>query len=93
MSYFFGRNCKSNMSHRKFGDVDGNKSFWKARYVTMSIDISPKGLRDISRSLHMEQGLLRFYTMRVKTSADRLPCKNYLNIYKHVGLDNKVSNL
>lgn len=67
---------------RRFADVHGKKSFWDARFVTVSLDISPQGLEEVSRMLQSEDALLRHYNIRVKTTAsDYIEARNYKNPY------------
>mmetsp|Transcript_17254 Transcript_17254/g.28850 ORF Transcript_17254/g.28850 Transcript_17254/m.28850 type:complete len:151 (-) Transcript_17254:189-641(-) len=64
-------------AHRRFADAEGKKSFWSGRYVTVSMDISPQGLVELNRLHKSEEGILNIYTMKAKTSADRLETRNY----------------
>lgn len=62
--------------------MDGRKSFWSARYVTISMDISPKGLNEVNKVLATEDCVIRTFTMKKTTMADRLETKNYKMPFK-----------
>jgi hypothetical protein len=58
-------------------DYWGNKSFWNARYVTVSLDLSPKQMIEITDSLKEEEPVMRVFVHKIRTAADRLETKTY----------------
>ena len=49
--------------------------------MTVTFDVSPKGLVEVERMLRNEEGVLRFFSLKVKASTDRLEAKNFKNPY------------
>jgi Ribosomal protein S6 len=70
---------------RKYPTTDGTRYFWDARYITTSFDASPKVLVETERLLRTEEGILRFFTIRGKTSIERCRGNSYRNPYLSVG--------
>lgn len=61
--------------------TDGSRYFWEARYVSTTFDASPKCLIEIDRMLRNEEGVLRAFTVKHKSSLFRCSSKNYKNPY------------
>ena len=69
---------------RRYADAEGKKSFWDARYVTLSLDISPRGLAEVNKVLATEDCVIRSFTMKKSTMADRLETRGYKMPFKNL---------
>jgi ribosomal protein S6 len=72
-------------ARRKYASVDGTRHFWDARYVSSYFDASPKTLVEVERLLKNEEGVLRYFTVKKETGADRVRGGNYKNIFNSPG--------
>jgi hypothetical protein len=66
---------------RQYPTTDGTRYFWEARYVSTYFDASPKVLKEVERLLRNEEAILRFFTVKKTTAADRVRGYNYRNPY------------
>ena len=64
--------------------MDGTRYFWEARFVTTTFDASPTALVEIDRVMRNEEGVLRTFTVKLKSGLDRSRCANYKNPYLNV---------
>ena len=76
-------------ARRKYPTTDGSRYFWEARYITASFDASPKVLVETERLLRNEEGILRFFTVKGKTSAERSRGLSYRNPFLKTGATDK----
>jgi hypothetical protein len=73
------RSCSSH-SHSVsslHADYKGNKSFWNARYLTVSLDLSSKQMLEVTDALKEEEPIMRVFVQKIRTAADRLETKTY----------------
>ncbi len=66
---------------RKFATADGTRYFWEARYITATFDANPKVLIETDRLLKNEEGVLRSFTVKMKTTFDKAKENSYRNVY------------
>lgn len=59
----------------------GERYFWDARYITTSFNASPKSLTEIERQLRQEEGVLRFFTTKMKSNITRSRGFSFRNPY------------
>ena len=67
---------------RKFATRTGERYFWEARYTSSFFDANPQTLREVSRMLKNEEGVLRVHTLRRDTTESRLRAMNWRNPYR-----------
>ncbi len=60
---------------------DGHRWFWNAKFLTVTFDASPSCLVEAERVLRADDAVIRFHTIKVKTTADRFGARNYKNPY------------
>lgn len=61
--------------------ADGSRYFWEARFTSVTFDASPQSLLSISRVIKQDEGVIRSFTLKLKSSAERVHAKNYKNPY------------
>ena len=66
---------------RKYAGTDGIRYFWEARFITATFDANPQCLVETDRMLKNEAGVLRFFTVKLKSGVDRATGKSYKNPY------------
>ena len=68
-------------SNRKYVASDGSRYFWEARFTTVTFDASPACLETIGRVIKQEEGVIRYFTVKLRSATDRVNAKNYKNPY------------
>jgi hypothetical protein len=68
---------------RRYAVTDGSRYFWEARFVCSTFDASPQALKETERLLRNEEGVLKFFTVKLKTAVDRSKATSYKNPYLH----------
>ena len=68
-------------NHRRYATTDGTRYFWEARYITATFDASPQVLIETDRLLKNEEGILRSFTVRMKSGFDKVKERSYRNPY------------
>jgi len=68
-------------ARRRYASTDGTRHFWDARYVSSYFDASPKALTEVARLLRNEEGVLRFFTVKKESGAQRVRSGNFRNIF------------
>jgi ribosomal protein S6 len=66
---------------KRYATRDGERYFWDARYTSSFFDANPRTLTEIGRMLRNEEGVLRFFTLKKPTTAERTASENYKNPY------------
>lgn len=61
--------------------MDGTRHFWEAKFITATFDISPKGLKEVERTLRNEEGVIRFFTTKIDSGPQRFNTRTYQNPY------------
>lgn len=66
---------------RKYPTLDGSRYFWEARFLTCTIDASPKCLEDIDRFIKTDGCVLRYFTIKTKATVDLVTNPSFRNPY------------
>ncbi len=61
--------------------MDGQRLFWNAKYISVTMDASPETLRESERVLRSDDGIIRFQAIRIETAVTRFGSRNYRNPY------------
>jgi hypothetical protein len=69
---------------RHFPTEDGDRNFWSVRVVTTTIDANPATLKEATRLLSLDGGVIRVDTIKLKGFADRAQSQNFHNPFLNI---------
>lgn len=68
---------------RKYITADGERHFWKARYVSAYFDAPHQIMTNLNRLLVNEEVVIRHILNRIGSNVQLAKCRTYRNPYLH----------
>ncbi len=69
---------------RKYPTDEGERYFWEARYITATFDASPNALKEATRVMKTDAGVLRVFTTKLQNALDVCQGHTYRNPFLNV---------